>query len=90
MEYTLRAMLLSFVALGLNAQVSSFSTKSFLPGSSPLSVHFADFNHDGKLDIVVLNGGGANDNNVSVLLGDGAGNFGTPISTPTGVSSAKI
>ncbi len=43
-----------------------------LSGSQPSGVVIGDFNGDGKLDIASAN---YNSNNVSVLLGDGAGNF---------------
>ena len=41
-------------------------------GNSPGSVAVGDFNGDGKQDLAVAN---ANSGNVSILLGDGAGNF---------------
>ena len=40
---------------------------------SPLSVAVGDFNGDGKQDLAVAN---SNSDNVSILLGDGAGSFG--------------
>jgi len=45
---------------------------TFAVGSDPDSVALADVNGDGRLDIVTAN---YNDNTVSVLLGDGQGNF---------------
>jgi hypothetical protein len=47
---------------------------TFGTGSSPYSVAVGDFNGDGHLDIVTANSGS---NNVSVLLGNGSGNFST-------------
>ena len=44
----------------------------FAVGTNPQSVTVADFNDDGKLDIVTANNGG---NNLTVLLGDGTGGF---------------
>jgi hypothetical protein len=41
-------------------------------GENPISVAVGDFNHDGKLDLVVAN---ASDNTVSVLRGNGDGTF---------------
>src|ERR1017187_1516271 len=42
----------------------------FPAGSQPISVAVGDFNGDGKLDVAIAN---YNSNNVTVLLGDGAG-----------------
>jgi hypothetical protein len=52
-------------------------------GSGPISVAIADFDGDGHLDIATANAGIAGES-VSVLLGDGTGNFRAPITTPTG------
>ena len=41
-------------------------------GTSPAALALADFNRDGKLDLAVANSGS---NNVTILLGDGAGGF---------------
>src|SRR5262249_10878396 len=48
---------------------------NFGAGSSPNGVTVGDFNGDGKQDLAVANGGS---DNVSILLGDGAGNFSAP------------
>ena len=54
-------------------------------GSGPVSVVISDFNGDGKLDIAAANAGALDPTkSVSVLLGDGNGNFGSPINSPTG------
>jgi len=53
----------------------------FPAGSYPDQVVVADFNSDGKLDLTVPDfDAGTN----QVLLGDGQGGFGTPISSPGG------
>jgi hypothetical protein len=44
----------------------------FLVGSFPVAVRGGDFNNDGTLDLAVAN---ANDNTVSILLGNGDGTF---------------
>jgi len=44
------------------------------PLESPRSIAFADFNGDGKLDIV----SNSNDTSVQILLGNGDGTFGSP------------
>jgi hypothetical protein len=48
------------------------SNSHFPTGTAPGSVEIADFNSDGKLDIVVAN---EQSNNVTILLGDGGGGF---------------
>lgn len=53
----------------------SFSTPNNLPaGDRSYSVALGDFNGDSKLDVVVANYG---DENVSILLGNGTGSFGS-------------
>ena len=48
-------------------------------GSSPQDVSVGDFNGDGIVDLAVTN---ANDDNVSILLGDGSGGFAPAPGTP--------
>ena len=48
-------------------------------GTSPTSVALADFNRDGKLDLAVANSGS---NDVTILLGDGAGGFRPAAASP--------
>ncbi len=55
-----------------------FATNLTIPAIGPNTAVFADFNNDGKVDIAVSNLG---DGTVSVSLGDGSGNFGTPKSS---------
>jgi hypothetical protein len=50
-------------------------------GSEPKGVVIADFNNDGKMDLAVVNRGSFN---VSILLGDGAGDFTSSGNFPTG------
>jgi hypothetical protein len=61
---------------------------NYQPGAAgPSSVFLADVNHDGKLDMVVVNeyGGGPNgDSLVSVLLGNGDGTFQPPVTYDSG------
>jgi hypothetical protein len=59
----------------LNAGPSGFTPapgSPFPTGTSPFGVAVADFNADGKLDLVTANNGS---NDLSVLLGNGAGGF---------------
>jgi len=53
--------------------------------SFPLDVAAADFNGDGKIDVAVTSSSG-----VSIMLGDGAGNFGTPLVLTAGISPQRI
>jgi hypothetical protein len=54
-------------------------------GSGPVSVVIADFNGDGNLDIATANAGASEPTrSVSVLLGDGNGHFGSPMTSATG------
>ncbi len=60
-------------------------------GSTPVSVAVGDFNGDGKLDLAVVNfypfGGG---DTVSILLGDGTGNFTLASSPATGTDPTSV
>jgi len=62
----------------------SFAPKTLLLGSTPRSIQLADFNGDHQLDIAVVNGGGVNQNSVTVRLGEGNRTFANPITTATG------
>lgn len=67
-------------ATTVNCQLSSSGVTStaattdlrFATGTGPGSVEIADFNGDGKVDVVVAN---EQSSNVSILLGNGRGNF---------------
>jgi hypothetical protein len=62
--------LFSVLAYGFG---DTFETVRLLPvGSTPSAVAVGDFNHDGKLDMVVTN---ESDSSLSVLLGNGNGTF---------------
>jgi len=51
----------------------------------PFDVVVADFNNDGKNDVAVTS-----PNGVSILLGDGAGNLGTPLVLSAGISPERL
>ncbi len=55
-----------------SSAATEFTSKDYRVGHQPGVVAVADFNGDGKLDLVVLNGGSRN---VSILLGNGDGTF---------------
>jgi hypothetical protein len=61
---------------------------SFAAGATPNSVAVGDFNRDGKQDFVIANQGSSN--NVSVLLGDGAGGFSAATNFPSGGGPVSI
>ncbi len=56
------------------AAATSYLTGTFYPGS----VAVGDFNRDGKQDLAVVNDSYPSNPNVSIFLGDGAGNFSAP------------
>jgi hypothetical protein len=68
---------LTLLALGASAPpdpqpAMSFREVSISVGKGPKCIALADVNHDGKVDLLV---GNADDDTLSVLLGDGRGNF---------------
>ena len=56
-------------------------------GQAPQATVLGDFNHDGKLDLVVLNNG---DQTVSILLGNGDGTFQPQVTYAVGHQSQGI
>jgi hypothetical protein len=66
---------------------TAFQGTSYAVGSTPDSVAVADLNGDGKLDLIIANAGS---NTVSVLLGNGAGGFGSATSFNVGTSPASV
>ena len=62
-------------------EVAFSSPTNFPVGSIPNSVAAADFNGDNLLDLVTAN---SNSDNVSILIGDGAGNFSPTTNFPVG------
>ena len=69
------------VLLGHGDGTFTPTAMSPVTGSIPYSVAVADFNGDGKPDLVTANAGS---NTVTVLLGNGDGTFATPLSFAAG------
>jgi hypothetical protein len=59
----------------------------FSVGTNPVSIASADFNGDGKQDLVTADQGS---NSLSVALGTGKGSFGTPSSVSLSFSPSKV
>jgi hypothetical protein len=62
-------------------------TSALATATGPSSVATADFNGDGKLDVVVTNSGS---NNISILLGNGNGTFQAAINYPSGTNPLSV
>jgi hypothetical protein len=68
----------SNVSILLGSGTGNFSMHNdFSVGSAPVSITSGDFNGDAKADLAVVNNNSGGPDSVWVLLGDGAGNFGT-------------
>ncbi|MGA9567557.1 MAG: FG-GAP-like repeat-containing protein [Candidatus Korobacteraceae bacterium] len=72
---------------GPAAQTYLFNKADFSSGLNPFSVAVGDFNGDGKVDFAVAN---ANDNTVSVLLGNPDGTFKSHIDYPVGSMPVSV
>jgi hypothetical protein len=71
-----------------NTNNTGFDSKVDFPvGHNPVSVAVGDFNGDGNEDIVTANQGA---NNVSVLLGNGAGALAAPLDFPVGTGPSVV
>lgn len=81
----MRRFLVVVLAVGsLAGQTLNFTTVSLAAGSSPKSIHLASFNRSPYLDIAVVNAGGIDQDNVTVLMGSASMMFSQPLVTPTG------
>ena len=60
----------------------SFEQVSAIPSETPFATALADINGDGQIDVIVGSGSQRKMNGVKVLLGDGQGHFGDPVSYP--------
>ncbi len=70
------------------SETVNFTSANNLPvGNNPFSVTVGDFNRDGIADLATAN---YNDNNVSVLLGNGRGGFGAATNFAVGTNPFSI
>jgi len=77
----------SGLTVRLGDGTGQFTFQGFQAGSQPRSVAVGDFNDDTFIDIVVAN---FNQEKVSVLRGDGTGEFSNPTSFPAGDRPVSI
>jgi len=76
------------IAILLGNGDGTFQAPRYMPGGvNPLALAAADFNGDGKIDLVA---GSQSSANVSLLTGNGDGTFGSPVSYPTGGDSHSV
>lgn len=75
------------VRLGAGDGTFSSTATSYKVGTTPLYVITVDLNGDGRLDLATVNRAS---NDVSMLLGDGAGGFGTATKFPGGTSPSFL
>ena len=71
-------------AAGIRAAAAIAGDAVGAAGTTPDSVAVGDFDGNGKQDLAVANEGSAN---VTILLGDGTGNFTAAATSPEGVGS---
>ena len=90
MRYFVKTILIiSFLCLTsgfATSNVSAATSTTYPVGMEPKAVAVADFNNDGKNDLATVN---RSANNVSILLGDGAGNFGAATNFSTGATFSE-
>ncbi len=84
------------VSILLNNGTGGFGpTTDFKAGRNPTSVAIGDFNNDGKLDLITANTGSYSPYATelytgSVLLGDGSGQFGSPVEFIVGKNPSSV
>lgn len=84
---TTKTFLLTVTTTATCVPVSFAAAADSTVGSNPVSVAVGDFNRDGNQDLAVVNQG---TNNVSILLGDGAGGFGAPTNHDVGSNPMSV
>jgi hypothetical protein len=80
-------ILFTLFSLQITSQVCFNPFINYAAGSVPEAVCSADFNSDGKVDLMVANTGG---NNISLLLGTGTGSFSVPTNFTVGINPISI
>ena len=79
------------VSILLGDGTGNFSAAAnFAVGANPTSVAVGDFNGDGKQDLAVTNANPIGSGTVSILLGDGAGNFSAATNFAAGAAPASV
>lgn len=80
-----------FVSILLGNGDGTFQPQvEYSSAQGPNSVGIGDFNRDGKLDLAVAAGNGGGGTQVSVLLGNGDGTFGSPVNYSTGLNPDAV
>lgn len=87
MKLLIITLAITLCIINTKAQVSFLPPTNFGAGINPRSIVSADFNGDGNMDIASANYGS---NNVSVLLGNGLGGFGTATNFAVGTAPQSI
>jgi len=87
MKLLIITLAITLCIINTKAQVSFLPPTNFGAGINPRSIASADFNGDGNMDIASANYGS---NNVSVLLGNGLGGFGTATNFAVGTAPQSI
>jgi FG-GAP-like repeat len=74
------------VSVLLNKGDGTFrAAQEYDAGTNPWSIVATDFNHDGRLDLAVLDGG---EGSISILMGNGDGSFRPPVKYSVGSGAA--
>jgi hypothetical protein len=87
-DTTIGNFVLGMAPLGSSTIAQSFVNAPVTPvGKNPVSAAIGDFNGDGIPDLAVVN---RNDDNVSILLGNGSGGFSAATGSPISVGDVPV